>query len=108
MGRYWHCRGSSAGRRATCGRGACAVCGLARERGEMSHPHLDGGANAGLANNATSGNTGHFGAPADDTIEELGRDNDEFIATVATVGVVGLGVIAFEAALLPGLVLGVA
>ena len=74
----------------------------------MSHPHLDGGAKESSVNSGAGGNPGHFGASADDDIEEPGRDNDEFIATVATVGVVGLGVIAFEAALLPGLVLGVA
>jgi hypothetical protein len=34
--------------------------------------------------------------------------HDEFIATAATVAVVGAGVIIFEAALLPGLVLGIA
>lgn len=72
----------------------------------MSHPHLDGGANGGLDKGTASSNPDH--GPADEVIDEPGRDNDEFVATVATVGVVGLGVIAFEAALLPGLVLGVA
>src|SRR5262249_31001653 len=42
-----------------------------------------------------------------DGIDETNEDHDELVATAATVGVVGLGVIVFEAALLPGLVLGV-
>jgi len=36
------------------------------------------------------------------------EDNSEVVATVATVAVVGIGAAAFEAALLPGIVLGVA
>ena len=36
------------------------------------------------------------------------EDNSELIATVTTVGIVGVGAAVFEAALLPGLVLGVA
>jgi hypothetical protein len=74
----------------------------------MSHPHRDGGANGGGSSSAAGADPDHIGDPTDDTIEEPGRDNDEFVATIATIGVVGLGVIAFEAALLPGLVLGVA
>jgi hypothetical protein len=35
-------------------------------------------------------------------------DHSELVATVATVGVIGVGAAVFEAALLPGLVLGVA
>jgi Protein of unknown function (DUF5132) len=42
---------------------------------------------------------------ADDDSTDEGQD--ELIATAATVGVVGAGVLIFEAALLPGLVLGV-
>lgn len=37
-----------------------------------------------------------------------GEDQSEMVATVATVAVVGVAAVAFEAALLPGLVLGVA
>jgi hypothetical protein len=47
-------------------------------------------------------------APADDIDEEHQEGYDELIATTATVCVVGAGVLIFEAALLPGLVLGVA
>jgi Protein of unknown function (DUF5132) len=42
-----------------------------------------------------------------DGMDESDEGHDELVATAATVGVVGLGVIVFEAALLPGLVLGV-
>ncbi len=40
--------------------------------------------------------------------DELSEEETNIVATVATVGVVGVGVVLFEAALLPGLVLGVA
>jgi hypothetical protein len=40
--------------------------------------------------------------------EELSKEETDLVATVATVGVVGVGVALFEAALLPGVVLGVA
>ena len=40
--------------------------------------------------------------------DELSEEETNIVATVATVGVVGVGVAIFEAALLPGLVLGVA
>jgi hypothetical protein len=49
----------------------------------------------------------HSPGPADN-IDEFNEGYDDVIATAATVGVVGVGVIVFEAALLPGLVLGVA
>jgi hypothetical protein len=45
----------------------------------------------------------HDGAP-----HEGGEDRGDVVATVATVAVVGVAAAAFEAALLPGLVLGVA
>jgi hypothetical protein len=51
---------------------------------------------------------------APEMVQEEGQENSEnhgrsdVVATVATVAVVGIGAIAFEAALLPGLVLGVA
>ena len=48
----------------------------------------------------------HAGAPADQP-EELESGNDELLATAATVGVVAVGALVFEAALLPGMVLGV-
>jgi hypothetical protein len=41
-------------------------------------------------------------------VAETGEDRSDVVATVATVAVVGIGAVAFEAALLPGLVLGVA
>jgi hypothetical protein len=40
--------------------------------------------------------------------DELSEEESNIVATVATVGVVGVGLAVFEAALLPGLVLGVA
>jgi Protein of unknown function (DUF5132) len=47
-------------------------------------------------------------APEAEVLEAEGETNNEVIATVATVAVVGIGAAAFEAALLPGIVLGVA
>lgn len=46
--------------------------------------------------------------PEAEVVEADGETNNEAIATVATVAVVGIGAAAFEAALLPGIVLGVA
>jgi len=43
-----------------------------------------------------------------DNDDELSEEETNIVATVATVGVVGIGAAVFEAALLPGLVLGVA
>ena len=43
-----------------------------------------------------------------DVDNELNAEETNLVATVATVGVIGVGVAVFEAALLPGLVLGVA
>src|SRR5579863_7270386 len=40
--------------------------------------------------------------------EQTGEDRSDVVATIATVAVVGIGAAAFEAALLPGIVLGVA
>jgi hypothetical protein len=40
--------------------------------------------------------------------DEAGENRSDVVATVATVAVVGIGAAAFEAALIPGLVLGVA
>jgi len=51
---------------------------------------------------------GPNGSNPADPIEETHEGQDELIATAATVCVVGAGVLIFEAALLPGLVLGVA
>lgn len=42
-----------------------------------------------------------------EALEEAGEYRKDVVATVATVAVVGIGAAAFEAALLPGLVLGV-
>jgi uncharacterized protein DUF5132 len=44
----------------------------------------------------------------DEALHESGEDRGDMVATVATVAVVGVAAAAFEAALLPGLVLGVA
>ncbi|MGO9429005.1 DUF5132 domain-containing protein [Rhodoblastus sp.] len=43
-----------------------------------------------------------------DVDDELNAEETNLVATVATVGVIGVGVAVFEATLLPGLVLGVA
>ena len=51
---------------------------------------------------------GPNGSNPADPIDETHESQDELIATAATVCVVGAGVLIFEAALLPGLVLGVA
>jgi hypothetical protein len=47
-------------------------------------------------------------APEIEAIEPETEDRSAVVATVATVAVVGIGAAAFEAALLPGIVLGVA
>jgi len=47
-------------------------------------------------------------APEHEADQELSREETDLVATVATVGVVGVGVAVFEAALLPGVALGVA
>jgi len=49
----------------------------------------------------------HPGTLADEP-EETQGGNDEFLATAATVGVVAVGALVFEAALIPGIILGVA
>lgn len=54
-----------------------------------------------------AGNGQHAGAPADEP-EEAEGGSDELLSTAATVGVVAVGALVFEAALLPGIVLGVA
>lgn len=43
-----------------------------------------------------------------EAVETAGEDRGDMVATVATVAVVGVAAAAFEAALLPGIVLGVA
>jgi hypothetical protein len=50
---------------------------------------------------------GHHEAEPVDPTEQGDKTFDNAVATVATVAVVGVGVLAFEAALLPGLALGV-
>jgi len=49
-----------------------------------------------------------YSAAEADLFEEGQDDNAVLVATAATVGIVGVGVAVFEAALLPGVVLGVA
>src|SRR6516162_11097596 len=56
-------------------------------------------------NRGANGGDAHAHDPDVDTAEE---SQDELLATAATVAVVGAGVLVFEAALLPGLVLGIA
>jgi hypothetical protein len=69
----------------------------------MFKTRLDG--NGGLSD-ATEGLA--TAAPAAEPIDSDGDDRGDAVATVATVAVVGLGAALFEAALLPGIVLGVA
>ena len=51
---------------------------------------------------------GHHGAVPADGPDDADSGNDELVATAATVGVVAVGALVFEAALIPGMVLGVA
>ncbi len=67
----------------------------------MQKPKRDGN---GSLENAEE----HVEAPETEVIEAEGEDRSDVVATVATVAVVGIGAAAFEAALLPGIVLGVA
>src|SRR5262249_3924800 len=50
----------------------------------------------------------HVHAPETEGVAPAGEDRGDMVATVATVAVVGIAAAAFEAALLPGIVLGVA
>jgi hypothetical protein len=50
----------------------------------------------------------HVETPETEGVEPAGEDRNDMVATVATVAVVGIAAAAFEAALLPGIVLGVA
>jgi hypothetical protein len=68
----------------------------------MLKAKLDG--NGSLSDATEQGAT----AAAAEPIDSGGDDRSDVIATVATVAVVGIGAAAFEAALLPGIVLGVA
>ena len=54
------------------------------------------------------GSAGHLEVPETQAVESDSEDRSELVATIATVAVVGIGAAVFEAALLPGLVLGVA
>jgi len=50
----------------------------------------------------------HGDAPETEAIEPAAEERGDMVATVATVAVVGVAAAAFEAALLPGIVIGVA
>jgi len=50
----------------------------------------------------------HVHAAETEGVEPAGEDRNDMVATVATVAVVGIAAAVFEAALLPGIVLGVA
>jgi Protein of unknown function (DUF5132) len=67
----------------------------------MVKAKLDGDGSLGDA-------TEHDATAADEPIDSGGDDGSAVTATVATVALVGIGAAAFEAALLPGIVLGVA
>ena len=58
--------------------------------------------------NGSLDSSGHVQAPETEDAASTGEDRSDMVATVATVAVVGVAAAAFEAALLPGLVLGVA
>lgn len=64
----------------------------------------DLGAANGPAHDADHG----LDEPTRESLEEPGGETDEFIVTAATIAAVGVGVVILEAALLPGLILGVA
>lgn len=64
------------------------------------HAHETGACHDGLAE--------HVEVPETEAVELDSEDRSELVATVAAVAVVGIGAAVFEAALLPGLVLGVA
>jgi hypothetical protein len=57
---------------------------------------------------AHENNNAHFAPEPRDPIEDVQGDQRNLLATAAAVAVVGVGVAVFEAALLPGVVLGVA
>jgi hypothetical protein len=59
-------------------------------------------------NGSLSDATEQGATAAAEPIDSGGDDRSDVIATVATVAVVGIGAAAFEAALLPGIILGVA
>ncbi|SRR5271169_4703700 len=59
-------------------------------------------------NGSLESNVEQVEAPETEITEPAGTDRSDMVATVATVAVVGVGAAAFEAALLPGIVLGVA
>jgi hypothetical protein len=62
-----------------------------------------------LDGNGTLAASAEQAASADaETIDNGGSDRSDVVATVATVAVVGIGAAAFEAALVPGIILGVA
>ena len=67
----------------------------------MQEPKLDG--NGSLANPVE-----HVTTPETEHIDRDSENRSDVVATVATVAVVGIVAAAFEAALLPGIVLGVA
>src|SRR5262249_40947615 len=88
------------GTREDCGSNRGCPSTSAEERNSMER-HKSDAANGGkMADNDAN-------EPADG-FDELAESQDELVATAATVAVVGAGVIIFEAALLPGLVLGIA
>jgi hypothetical protein len=60
------------------------------------------------ANGSLESPVEHVEHPEVETIEPDSEDRSDVVATVATVAVVGIGAAAFEAALLPGIILGVA
>lgn len=72
----------------------------------MDEPNHDGGEGAPHAEETKHVTEGLI--QDDDAESEMSDGETNILATVAAVSVVGVGVVVFEAALLPGLVLGVA
>jgi hypothetical protein len=59
-------------------------------------------------NGSLESTAAHVEGAEPETVDQDPADRSELVATAATVAVVGIGAAAFEAALLPGIVLGVA
>ncbi|SDR36750.1 protein of unknown function [Rhizobiales bacterium GAS191] len=72
----------------------------------MAKSKLDG--QAGVDSADLEGRALHAAGESVDPLEDSDDDQPDIVATAATVAVVGVGVAVFEAALLPGVILGVA
>jgi hypothetical protein len=81
---------------------------------QTSERFADDGREGSMKKSKHEGNGGvetvaeHLEAGDAEAMEANGEDRGDMVATIATVAVVGVGAAVFEAALLPGIVLGVA